>query len=226
MGTRTRSFRRTLWAVLTAALLLVAGLTVASAAEYSSVVVAKATVYIVPRYSVEYAGLESDGTLSANGSVTVITDILVENPSSRTIRLSLIAYTSWIEDGPAQAGLNESRRINDDVLLGPTGVRYFYRAFLEDSEIITEPVPAGGNRSFRFAYALLRATNPTRFQVVDNITAYLVSRGGSVASASWNHYLRTQLTIDGVPRAEAPGAAAYLRELNRIDREVGVNLAP
>ena len=225
MGTRTRNFRRTLWAVLTAALLLVAGLTVASAAEYSSVVVAKATVYVLARYSVEYAGLEPDGTLSAASSITVVANVTVENPSSRTIRLRLIAYTSWIEDGPAQAGLNESRRLSDDRLLGPAGERFFYRVFVEDSEIIPQPVPAGGNRSFRFTFALSRATDPTRFQVVDNITAYLVSSGDPAASASWNHYLLVQLTIDGVPPAESPGAATYLRELNRIDREVGVNLA-
>lgn len=41
----------------------------------------------------------------------------------------------------------------------------------------------------------------------------------------WNHWVRVQLTIDGVPVASSPTAAPYLLTIGRIEREEGTNLA-
>lgn len=200
-------------------------LSAASAIGYTSVVVAQATVSVVPRYELTWSSVDSRGVLYPDGAVTVTLTLTVDNPSSRTLRFGLVAYSGWIEDGPAEAGLNESRRLADDILSSGAGTRYFYHALSDSKEIEPVIVPAQGNSSVALIYSLNRAYNPVGFEAVRNITAYAAATRGSGSAMPWNHWVRVQLTIDGVPVASSPTAGSHLLVIGTIDREEGVNLA-
>ncbi len=219
-----RKLRIGSWLALAAAAAIILGFAVASAANYSSIVVARATVYVVPQYDVRYTGLGANGKLGLGGSVSVAVTARVENPSSRALHISTVGFSAWTRDGPVEAGLNESRRSTDDILIGPNGTVWFFRVFGESAEITGEPIPPQGNRTFTFTYTMTATTDAARFAGVRNITDYAVDRGGSPNSVPWNHYLYLVLTIDGVPEATSPTAPTYLRNLRRIEREMGVNL--
>jgi hypothetical protein len=210
-------------AVVTIALLV---LSVASSQSYASVVVASATVYIVPGYTVSFDETAPDGTLTANGSVRVSLSLLVENPSERTLRIHLVAYGGWIRDWPAEDGLNETRRRSDTAVVNESGTLYFFKAYAKSSEVPPEIVPARGNATLPFSYALDRTGDPVRFDIVRNITDYGVARNGTAESVPWNHWVRVALTIDGALEPSSTYGAAHLRALRRIEREVGENLAP
>lgn len=210
-----------MWILLAgiAAILLV--LSVGSAANYTSVVLAQSMVYVVPKYAVTWTGTNPDGSLTESGTVTVSMTLTVENPSPRSLRIGLLAYSGWVEDGPAEAGLNVTRQVADDRLIGPSGTRYFMRVFGESTEVSSEPVPAGRNATYRFIYTLTHAANPSRFEALRNITEYA---SAAAIPVEWNHWLRIQLTIDGVPPASSPTAAPYLFTIDIVEREVGRNL--
>jgi hypothetical protein len=217
--------RRALWVTTCVVAILLVVFGTLSAANFTSIVQAKASVYIVPQFGVTYTGLGSDGRLAPDGSVTVRLVAGVENPSSRTLHIYLVAYSGWMRDGPAEAGLNETRRMGDDLLIGPEGEKRFFRVFGQSAELILDPIPARGNKTFAFDFTISAATDAARFAAVRNITDFAVGQGGDPTSVSWNQFLYIVLTIDGVPEATAPSAPAYLRDIRRIEREIGVNIA-
>ncbi|MEK6987747.1 MAG: hypothetical protein AABX97_06605, partial [Candidatus Thermoplasmatota archaeon] len=180
---------------------------------------------IVPSYVTSFAGAGPDGVLLPNGTVSTRVSVRVDNPSERVLHLKLFVYSGWIEDGPVETGLNESRRLADDRLVGPNGTRYFFRVFGEGLEVDRQPVTANGNTTYVFFFNLTRAQNPQGFDTVRNITEYARDAGGDPGRIPWNHWVRVQLTIDGVPVASSPTAAPYLLTIGRIEREEGTNLA-
>jgi hypothetical protein len=220
-----RVVRSALWIVFWIASAAVVFVAVASVANYTSIVVARSTVYVVPEFAVSYSGLGSDGRLTPEGSVTVDVTARIENPSERTLRFYLVAYSGWIRDGPVEAGLNESRRLADDLLIGPEGEAWFYRVFGESSEVTLDPVLPRSNRAFTFTFTANAPTGAARFAVVRNITDFAIAQGGTAESVAWNQYLYVVLSIDGVPEPTSPTAPAYLRDIRRIERAVGVNIA-
>ena len=217
--------RKALWFVVCVAVVLLVVFAGLSAANFTSIVLAKASVYIVPEFTTTYAGLGSDGRLTPEGSVTVRVTAVVENPSQRSLHLYLVAYSGWLRDGPAEAGLNESRRMGDDLLAGTEGDMWFFRVFGQSTEVSLDSVPAHGNRTFTFDFTTDAATDPARFTAIRNITDFAVARGDAASSVPWNQYLYIVLTIDDVPGATSPSAPAHLRDIRRIEREIGVNLA-
>lgn len=224
-GSTAAAVRKALWIVLCVAAALFVVFAGLSAANFTSIVVAKASVYVVPQFTLTFAGLGTDGRLAPDGSVTVRVTAVVENPSDRSLHLYLVAYSGWMRDGPAEAGLNESRRIGDDLLIGTQGEMRFFRVFGQSAEVTLDAVPAHGNRTFTFDFTSSAALDPARFTAIRNITDFAVARGATAASVPWNQYLYLVLTIDGVPAATSPSAPAYLRDIRRIEREIGVNIA-
>lgn len=222
---RAAMVRQGLWivvCVVAATLVVLASL---SAVNFTSIVVAKASVYVVPKFTVAYEGLDSNGRLTIGGSVTVHVPVAVENPSQRSLHLYLVTYSGWIRDGPAEAGLNESRKLGDDFITGPAGVMWFFRIFGQSTEITPFAVPARDNRTITFDFVINATSDSARFEAIRNITDYAVAGGATVDSVSWNQYLYLVLTIDGVTEATSPSAPAYLRDIRRIEREIGVNIA-
>jgi len=217
--------RKALWVVVCVAVILIVVFASLSAANFTSIVQAKASVYLVPRFAVTFAGLGSDGRVGADGSVTVRVTAGVENPSSRGLHVYLVAFSGWIRDGPAEAGLNETRRLGDDRLTGTEGEMRFFRVFGTSSEPTLDPIPARGNQTFTFDFTMSAATDASRFAAVRNITDFAVSKGGEAATVLWNQFLYLVFTIDGVPEANSPSAPDYLRDIRRIEREIGVNIA-
>ena len=215
---------RPIWFIIAAMTVVLVGLAIGSAIEYSSIVVAKATVSFEPTTIRTFQGTESNGSLTPDGSLTVSLVLAVDNPSTRTLHLQLLAFSLWVEDGPAESGLNESRRISDAFLSSPNGTRYFFLVFVGSREVSENPVPAGATPTYTFTYTLSRAVNPARFAVLRNITDFWASTAGDVGAASWFHWVRLTLVIDGVLPATSPTAASYLRAIGRIDREEGTNL--
>src|SRR5206468_12884798 len=152
---------------------------IGSAQRYTSIVVAQPTVSNSPSTSLPLQGTNSDGTLTPDGSLTASLTLRANNPSSQVLRLQLLAFSGWIEDGPATVGLNESRRLLDDRLLHGNSTRYFYRVFGESRELAGAIVGAANVAVFRFTYTLTHALNPNRFEVARNITDYWASATGN-----------------------------------------------
>ncbi len=213
---------RPVWLVLAIIAVILVVLSVTSAANYTSVVLAKSTVYVVPRYTVTWSGTNPDGSLTDIGSVNVSLSLTVENPSPRTLRIRLVGYSGWVEDGPAQAGLNLTRRATDDRLIDADGTHFFFRVFGDSTEVSTGPIASRGNATFVFVYSLVRTANPPRFDALRNITEYAASTGTPIV---WNHWVRVQMPIEGVPPATSPTAAQSLLTIDYVEREVGENLA-
>lgn len=216
------------WILVAMGTLLIV-LCTASSVNYSSVVFARATVYALPSYVTHISGLEPDGSLSEGGSVSVTVRITVENPSARALRLTMVTYSGWMEDTPAEVGLAWGRQLTDDRLVDPSGTRYFLRVFGQSRET-QGAVPPRANASVEVEFTLDRSLDPARFEAVRNITAYAARAKGPGASITWNHWIRVEMRIEGVPDASSLGGASYLRalpeqNLGRIDREVGTNLA-
>ncbi len=137
----------------------------------------------------------------------------------------MLAFSEWVEDGPAEAGLNESRRLADAHVVEANGTRYFFRVFGESREVAENPVPPRTASTYTFTYLISRATDAARFAALRNITDFATSTAGNVSALTWNFWVRLTLLIDGVPPASSPTAASYLRTIGRIDQEVGLNLA-
>lgn len=219
---RTDRFAWFAFAALGIAILLLA---VASATSYTDIVIAQTGVSVVPRYAIAYRDTNPDGSLSSNSTITASVSLTVENPSSRTVRLRFVAYSGWMEDAPVEAGLNESRRRTDDILVTDSGTRYFARIFGEAADIEPLPVPPSGNVTFTFSYNVSRPDDPTTFDAAWNITGYAIATSGNLGGIVWNHWVLVRLSIDGVPQGDSPSAPLYLRTIGLIDRQVGLNLA-
>src|SRR5437016_14104059 len=113
--------RRALWVAVGVAVILLVVFASLSAANFTSIVQAKTSVYIVPRFTVTFAGIGSDGRVGPDGSVTVRVTAGVENPSSRGLHAYLVAFSGWIRAGPPDPGLHEPRRWRGDRLTGAEG---------------------------------------------------------------------------------------------------------
>jgi hypothetical protein len=216
---------RPIWVVVAIVATILMVLAVSSAISYSSIVFAQATVSIAPATNITFQGTQPNGSLGPDGSLSVGLRVRIENPSGRTLRLQLVAFSEWIEDGPAEAGMNDTRRIADALLLDANGSRYFYRLFGESKEVSGIGVPPRGNTTYASTFVLSRIVDPTRFAVLRNITNFWVSRSGRVAAVHWNSWVRLALVIEGVPVASSPTAAPFLGTIERIDRQEGLNLA-
>jgi len=216
---------RPIWFLVLGMTFVLVGLSIGSAISYSSVVVAQATVSIGPATTVIFQGTTSNGSLRPDGALWIALRIRIDNPSTRTLHLQLLAFSEWIEDGPAEAGMNESRRISDAVLAGTNGSRYFFQVFGNSTEVSEDPVLPGTTASYTFSFFLSRAVDSARFAALRNITDYWVSTTGNVGATRWNYWVRLVLVIDGIPLASSPTAAPYLRTIARIERQEGLNLA-
>src|SRR2546430_13601477 len=74
---------RAAWALLGAIAVVLLLLSIASSVNYTSIVVAQESVYVVPSFRVAFTGIDSNGSLGADGSVTVTADLDIVNPSDR-----------------------------------------------------------------------------------------------------------------------------------------------
>ena len=216
---------RPVWLFAAAITTVLISLAIGSALTYGSVVVAQATVSISSVTTLTLQGTNPNGTLTADGSFTATLSLTVDNPSSRVLRLQLLAFSGWVEDGPASVGLNETRRLQDDRLLAGTGTRYFCRVFGESREVAGSVVPPASAVAFVFPYTLTRVVNANRFDAVRNITQYWASTAGSATAGTWIRWVRVHLVIEGVPVASSPTAAPHIATIGTIERMDGVNLA-
>jgi hypothetical protein len=216
---------RPIWIVAAGITAILAALSIGSAGNYVSIVVAQATVSFTPTPSLTFQGTVSNGSLGPAGSLTISLGIRVDNPSSRTLHLQLLAFSEWVEDGPAEVGLNESRRLADARLMEANGIRYFFRVFGESREVAESPALPGTASAYTFSFLISHATDAVRFAALRNITDFGASTTGGISGLTWIFWVRVILVIDGVPPASSPTAAAYLRTIGRIDREEGLNLA-
>jgi len=200
-------------------------LAIGSALSYTSIIVAQATVSITPVTTVTLRGTNPNGTLTRSGSFTASLSLRVDNPSSRVLHLQLLAFSGWVEDGPAKAGLNESRRLSDDRLLEGTITRYFFRVFGESREVGGNIIAAGSAATYVFTYNLTHAVDANRFNAVRNITDYWASAVGNATGGTWIRWVRVHLVIEGVPVASSPTAAPHIMFIGTVERVDGINLA-
>jgi len=216
---------RSAWVSIGVVSVLLLGLAVASGLSYTSVIVAHATVYLEdPRISVALEGVDPDGILADNGTLTVTLQIPVMNPSDRSLHLRQVVYCGWIEDLPLEKGLNDSRRNSDARLAVNGSVRYFYPVFCPATSSPTDSVPARGNTTISLSYVLRRTDNPSAFAAVRNITEYAAHVLKSAVASPWNHWVQVVLSIDGVPPATSPTAGTYLLKVHLITRVWGILL--
>lgn len=216
---------RFLWIVVGIVAAILVGLAVGSAINYSSIVFAQSTVSIAPGTMLSFQGTAPNGSLRPDGSLSIALRVRVDNPSARILHLRLVAFSEWIEDGPAEAGLNHSRLVTDARMDTVNGPRYFYRLFGESKEVSESAVPGRGNATYAYTFSLSASVDASRFAALRNITDYWLSTSGSIGAARWNFWVRLAFVIDGVPPASSPTAAPYLRTIGSIDREEGLNLA-
>jgi len=216
---------RVLWIVVGVVAAVLVGLSVASALNYSSIVFAQSTVSIAPQTTLSFQGTDSNGSLRPNGSLSIALRVRVDNPSARTLHLRLLAFSEWIEDGPAEAGLNQTRLATDARMDSPSGPRYFFRLFGESKEVTESAVPLLGNATYAYTFSLSASVDAARFTALRNITDYWLSTSGGISAVRWNFWVRLALVIDGVVPASSPTAAPYLRTISSIDRQEGLNLA-
>lgn len=209
------------WIVVLAWTVVLAVLVAASAAGYSGLIYARTAVTLSPSHEIAWSGTSSSGVLLSNGTVTYHLSLTVTNGGDRALALNSVAYRSWMEDLPAEAGLT-SRDRTDSVLTNETGTHLFFTVFLGSFDVTDILVPAHGSRTTAFSFNLTSAI-PGTFSAVQNITAYAGVVLGNAARVPWVHWVQISLIIQGVP---PPGLASnlYLTELTRIVLEEGQNL--
>jgi hypothetical protein len=215
---------RTAWALLGGTTIVLLLLSIASSANFTSIIMAQESVYVVPSFRVAFTGINSSGSLGADGSVTVNADFNIVNPSDRSLHATQVTYCGWIEDLPAETGVNTSR-IALDVMVGQgASSRYFLRLICPPPSMPRNPIPARGNASVVVAYSMDRQSDPQRFAALQNITDYAAHVLGNVAAAPWNHWALVFLSIDGVPPVTSPTAGSYILKIHIIARQVGTYL--
>src|SRR5438132_10902619 len=94
--------RRALWVAVGVAVILLVVFASLSAANFTSIVQAKASVYIVPRFAVTFAGLGPDGRVGADGCVTVRVTAGGEDPSSRGLHGYWVRFRPCVGGGPGE----------------------------------------------------------------------------------------------------------------------------
>src|SRR5712691_6752075 len=139
-ATRWKYPEQRVWFLLAGWVAVLMVFVVVSSASYSSVLLAHTSVELTPSRTVSFTGTTSTGVLLASGSVNLTIRLTVTNPSTRSLALSSIAYKSWIEDLPREAGLRNITPRTDEVILDPSGrPLYFFKAFLGSVDV--PPVP-------------------------------------------------------------------------------------
>ena len=215
---------RAAWALLGAIAVVLLLLSIASSVNYTSIVVAQESVYVVPSFRVAFTGIDSNGSLGADGSVTVTADLDIVNPSDRFLHATQVTYCGWLEDLPAETGANTSRIASDVVLVQGASSRYFFRMICPLPSMPRNPIPARGNASVVVVYSMDRQTDPASFAALQNISDYAAHVLGSVAAAPWNHWAIIYMSIDGVPPVTSPTAGSYILKIHLIARQVGTYL--
>src|SRR5256886_15879216 len=107
---------RAAWALLGAIAVFLLLLSIASSVNYTSIVVAQESVYVVPSFRGAFTGIDSNGSLRALGPLTVTPDLHIVKPSDRLLHATQVPYSGWIDDPPAQTGANPSRLASAGVL--------------------------------------------------------------------------------------------------------------
>jgi len=204
------------WAVVLAVLVVV------SSASYSSVLLAHTSVELTPSRTVSFTGTTSTGVLLASGSVNLTIRLTVTNPSARSLAFSSIAYKSWIEDLPREAGLPNLGR-TDEVVFNGTGPQYFFKAFLGSVDVPPVPVPPGGTGTVMLSFILTRNSDAARFGAVQNITQYAAQVRGNGTVMPWIHWVQLAVDVRDLP-VPGPDANPFLSSLIRIVLEEGPNL--
>lgn len=210
------------WFVVAAWAVVLVVIAVVAAAGYAGVIRAHTVVLLAPERTVTWSGTSLDGVLLSNGTVAVHLRLTVTNPSERVLAVSSIAYKSWIEDLPAEAGLPNLGR-SDNVLVNLTGTYLFFMAFLGSFDVTPVTVPAHGTATVAFTFNLTRLSDAARFQAVQNITAYASSALGDGTRAPWLHWVSVTLVFRDLPPPSAT-TSGYLTDLTRIVLTEGPNL--
>ncbi len=210
------------WLAVVAWALILLLIVVVAAAGYSGVLLAQTVAVLTPEQSVAFQGTNATGVLQDNGSVTLTLRLTVTNPSDRLLAFSSIAYKSWVEDLPAEAGLMNLGR-SDNILVNETGTHSFFKAFLGSFDVTPVLIPAHGSQSVQFRFNLTLASAAARFRAVQNITAYASQVRGDGTGMPWVHWVLVALTFQDLPRPSAT-SGEYLTNLTRIVFEEGPNL--
>lgn len=218
-----RWIEKAVWVVALSVTVTILGLSVASALTYSSIAVAQHYVYVDVQSHVTFSVSKSDGTPAANSTVAVHVALVAVNPSDRSVTLEQVSYCGWIEDLPAEAGLNTTRASVDAHLSTPNGTNLYFPVACLPTRPVSVAVGAHGNATFPMEYAF-NATTPSVFAALRNITSYGVRVLGSADAVPWDHWAQALFVIDGVPPATSPTAGTYILKIHLIFREVGIYL--
>lgn len=223
-GRRPLLAERLPWYVLLGTGLVVGLLVLASAGTYLSVADARLSALDVA-HVVRFQGTTPAGALLDNGTVNFTFLFTVDNPSPRDLAFDTVAYKVWIEDLPAEAHVPVSPARQDVSVVNGSRTQLFYLAYIQSRQVEPYRVPAHGNATLVFPLLLNASTDGTSFRVVQNITDYVVSTGGSPGSIAWNAWVLVSLDILGIPPASSPNTADYLLNVNRIVFVWGNDLA-
>jgi len=204
------------WAIVLTALLA------AASSSYSSVLYAHTVVEFTPSRTIAFTGTTSAGVLRDDGSVNLTMRLAIANPSSRLLAFSSIAYKSWIEDLPAEAGLPNLNR-TDTVVVDETGVHQLFKAFERSLDVEPVRIAAGGTGTATLSFVLTLASDVSRFRAVQNITAYTAQVRGNGTAMPWIHWVEVLVEVRDLPAA-GPSDNPFLSSLTRIVIDEGPNL--
>lgn len=222
LASRWKYPEQRVWVLVVALAVVLATLAVATAARYTGVLVARTSVSLAAQESVAFAGTNATGALLDDGKATLHLTLTVSNPSSERVAFDAATYRSWIEDGPAEAGI--LNRTGDNVLSNATGVHHFFSAFSGTIDIEAPAIAAGTSTTVHLAAELTRVNNSAAFGVVQNITQYEAATRGSGSAAPWVHWILLVLRMADLP-PPLPTSSQDLTNLARIVIEEGLNLA-
>ncbi len=212
------------WYVLLGAGVVVGLLALASAGTYLSVADARLSTLDVAQV-VHYEGTTPAGALLDNGTVNFTFLFTVGNPSPRDLAFDTVAYKVWIEDVPAEAHVPVAPARQEVAVTNGSRTQLFTLVYIESVQVAPSRVPADGHATLVFPLRLNASSDATNFRVVQNITDYVVSTGGSPSSIVWNAWVLVSLDILGIPAASSPNTADYLLNVNRIVFTWGDDLA-
>lgn len=210
-----------IWFAVAAIAAILAVLVALTSASYSNVLLARTGVSLVPSQSIVFTNTSAAGALLDGGSVTLTLRLTVSNPSGQRLRFTSIAYKSWIEDLPSEAGIVTNRP--DDLLTNATGTHRFYLAFLDSVDVDAPTVPGYGTSTLTLAYNLNRSSDSERFAAVQNITEFAANTRGSGTVSPWVHWVLLTLTLIDLPPPSAT-AAQDLTNMARVVIQEGPNL--
>ncbi len=197
------------WYAIAVCAVVFLGLVVASAVNYSGVTMAHVNTSLYVTSRVTLTGTNATGVLTDSGSVTVLLNLSVDNPSPRTLLFDSVSYKVWIED--------------------PFVAAMYYLVFLSSLQASDKPIPPWSNTSLALSATLTRASDPSRFDNLQALQWEVVNRTGSAAGLGWTSYVLLSLPIVDVPPA-AVTAASYQFNVNRVilswGADYGIGVSP